>query len=114
MITQPVVDLAERLAHILPAPLQKSFFLNTGSETTEAAIKMAKCHAGKFEIVAFTASYHGLTQGSGSATYSAGRKNGGPDMPASWLSQPLMRTVRRSERQMNRTIGRPSLNLACR
>ena len=81
MITQPVVDLAERLAHLLPAPLEKSFFLNTGSETTEAAIKMAKYYTGKFEIVAFSASYHGLTHGSGSATFSAGRKNGGPAQP---------------------------------
>ncbi|RTE82947.1 hypothetical protein BHE90_002563 [Fusarium euwallaceae] len=81
MITQPVVDLAERLARLLPNPLEKSFFLNTGSESTEAAIKMAKCYTGKFEIVAFSASYHGLTQGSGSATFSAGRKNGGPTMP---------------------------------
>ncbi|OBR10432.1 Aminotransferase class-III [Colletotrichum higginsianum IMI 349063] len=103
MITQPVADLAERLGKLLPAPLEKvcplcymcilrfpsahlacypqSFFLNTGSETTEAAIKMAKLHTGKFEIVAMSASYHGLTQGSGSATYSAGRKNGGPAMP---------------------------------
>lgn len=81
MITHPVVDLAERLAKFLPAPLQKSFFLNTGSESTEAAIKMAKCYTGKFEIVAFAASYHGLTQGSGSATYSAGRKRGGPCTP---------------------------------
>lgn len=81
MITAPVVELAKRLATFLPSSLQKSIFLNTGSETTEAAIKMAKCYTGKFEIVAFTASYHGLTQGSGSATYSAGRKNGGPAMP---------------------------------
>lgn len=81
MITHPVVNLAERLARHLPAPLQKSFFLNTGSESTEAAIKMAKLYTGKFEIVAFSASYHGLTLGSGSATYSAGRKNAGPAMP---------------------------------
>ena len=81
MVTQPVVDLAERLASLLPQPLQKSFFLNTGSESTEAAMKMAKCYTGKFEIVAFSASYHGLTQGAGSATYSTGRKNGGPAMP---------------------------------
>ncbi|RMZ83514.1 hypothetical protein DV737_g1625, partial [Chaetothyriales sp. CBS 132003] len=81
MVTHPVVELAERLARVLPAPLEKSFFLSTGSETTEAAIKMAKCYTGNFEIVAFAASYHGLTQGSGSATYSAGRKNGGPAMP---------------------------------
>lgn len=81
MITWPVVELGERLARFLPAPLEKSFFLNTGSETTEAALKMAKMYTGKFEVVAFTASYHGLTSGSGSATYSAGRKNGGPAMP---------------------------------
>lgn len=81
MITHPVVDLAERLARFLPPPLEKSFFLNTGSESTEAAIKMAKCYTGNFEIVAFAASYHGLTQGSGSATYSAGRRKGGPCTP---------------------------------
>ncbi|KAJ5660521.1 hypothetical protein N7507_006972 [Penicillium longicatenatum] len=81
MITHPVVNLAERLAKVLPAPLEKSFFLNTGSESTEAAIKMAKCYTGNFEIIAFAASYHGLTQGSGSATYSAGRKRGGPCAP---------------------------------
>ncbi|KAL4898066.1 pyridoxal phosphate-dependent transferase [Aspergillus ambiguus] len=81
MITTPVVDLAERLGRILPAPLEKSFFLNTGSESIEAAIKMAKLYTGKFEIVAFTASYHGLTQGAGAATYTAGRRNAGPTMP---------------------------------
>lgn len=81
MITNPVVDLAERLARFLPAPLEKSFFLCTGSESTEAAIKMAKCYTGKFEVVAFAASYHGLTQGAGSATYSAGRRKGGPCTP---------------------------------
>ncbi|KAL2823712.1 pyridoxal phosphate-dependent transferase [Aspergillus cavernicola] len=81
MITEPVVNLAERLARLLPDPLQKSFFLNTGSETTEAAIKMAKCYTGRFEIVAFSASYHGLTSGSGAATYSAGRRGGGPVVP---------------------------------
>ncbi|RAH65215.1 aspartate aminotransferase family protein [Aspergillus aculeatinus CBS 121060] len=69
MITHPVVDLAERLAQFSPGPLEKSFFLNTGSESTEAAIKMAKCYTGKFEI------------GAGSATYSAGRRRGGPCMP---------------------------------
>lgn len=81
MISPPVVDLAQRLSMLLPEPLDKSFFLSTGSESTEAAIKMAKYYTGKFEVVAFTASYHGLTQGAGSATYSAGRKNGGPSMP---------------------------------
>ncbi|KAI5301444.1 hypothetical protein KEM56_001711 [Ascosphaera pollenicola] len=81
MITEPVVSLAERLTQFLPSPLSKSFFLNTGSETLEAAIKMAKVYTQKFEIVAFSASYHGLTAGVGSATYAVGRKNTGPAMP---------------------------------
>ncbi|KAL2367402.1 hypothetical protein RJ035_007183 [Blastomyces gilchristii] len=81
MVSPPVVDLAERLGRLLPPPLEKSFFLSTGGETIEAAIKMAKTYTGKFEIVAFSASYHGLTQGAISATYSMGRKHGGPVMP---------------------------------
>ncbi|PGH01109.1 hypothetical protein GX51_05424 [Blastomyces parvus] len=81
MISPPVVDLAERLGRLLPPPLEKSFFLSTGGETIEAAIKIAKTYTGKFEIVAFSASYHGLTQGAVSATYSMGRKHGGPAMP---------------------------------
>lgn len=81
MITRPVVELGERLARIMPAPLEKSFFLSTGGESIEAALKIAKCYTGRFEIVAFAASYHGLTSGAGSATYSAGRKGGGPCMP---------------------------------
>lgn len=81
MISPPVVDLAERLGRLLLPPLEKTFFLNTGAESVEAAIKIAKCYTGKFEIIAFSASYHGLTQGSVSATYSAGRRHGGPVMP---------------------------------
>lgn len=81
MLTLPVVGLAKKLAEILPPQLSKSFFLSTGSESIEAAIKIAKFASGKFEIVAFTNSYHGLTQGAGGVTYSTGRKNGGPTTP---------------------------------
>ncbi|KAF4441575.1 2,2-dialkylglycine decarboxylase [Fusarium austroafricanum] len=81
--THPVVNLAERLARFLPSPLQKFLFLNTGSEQIEAAIKIAKCYTGKFEIIAFSASYNGLTPSCGSVTYSAGRKCGGPAIPGS-------------------------------
>lgn len=81
MVTEPVVELAKSLAEVLPQPLSRSFFLNTGSESTEAALKMAKMVTGKYEIVAFSASYHGLTGAAAAATYSAGRKGGGPVMP---------------------------------
>lgn len=81
MITEPVVELAKKLAQVLPPPLSQSFFLNTGSEVTEAALKMAKMATGKYEIVAFVASYHGLTGTASAATYSAGRKGAGPLAP---------------------------------
>lgn len=56
-ISEPVADLADLLTSLTPDPLDKTFFLNTGSETNEAAIKIAKCATGKFEVVAFAASY---------------------------------------------------------
>lgn len=62
ILCPPVVDLATKFIEILPAPLSKSFFLSTGSESVEAAINIAKRATGKFEIVAFSASYHGATQ----------------------------------------------------
>lgn len=81
IVSPPVVTFAEDLARILPAPLEKSFFLSTGSESVEAAIKIAKFATGKFEIVAFSKSYHGVTQGAASATFAFGRKHTGPSMP---------------------------------
>ena len=59
-ISEPVADLADLLTSLMPAPLDKTFFLNTGSETTEAALKIAKCATGKFEVIAFAASYREL------------------------------------------------------
>ncbi|KAJ9641263.1 hypothetical protein H2204_002941 [Knufia peltigerae] len=81
ILSPPVVDLAATLGRILPAPLEKSYFLSTGSESVEAAISIAKRATRKFEIVAFSASYHGATYGVASATYCMGRKHGSPVMP---------------------------------
>ncbi len=52
--------------------------LSTGGEANEAAIKMAKLATGKYEVVGFAQSWHGMTGGASSATYSAGRKGYGP------------------------------------
>ena len=78
MLSRPVVDLATRLAEITPPGLDRSMLLSTGAEANEAAIKMAKLFTGKFEIVSFAQSWHGMTGGAASATYSAGRKGYGP------------------------------------
>ncbi|KAK7751137.1 hypothetical protein SLS62_006967 [Diatrype stigma] len=58
MISPPVISLAERLCSLLPDGLDKAFFLSTGGESNEAAIKMAKVFTGKFEIVGLGASWH--------------------------------------------------------
>lgn len=78
MLSRPVVDLATQLAEITPAGLDRAMLLSTGAESNEAAIKMAKLVTGKFEIVSFAQSWHGMTGGAASATYSAGRKGYGP------------------------------------
>lgn len=78
MLSRPVVDLATRLAEIAPGGLERSMLLTTGAEANEAAIKLAKLYTGKFEVVSFAQSWHGMTGGAASATYSAGRKGYGP------------------------------------
>ena len=78
MLSRPVVDLATRLAALTPPGLDRAMFLSTGAEANEAAMKMAKLHTGKFEVVSFAQSWHGMTGGAASATYSAGRKGYGP------------------------------------
>jgi 2,2-dialkylglycine decarboxylase (pyruvate) len=77
MLSAPVVDLAEALARLVPG-LPKVMLLSTGGEANEAAIRLAKLVTGKWEIVGFTQSWHGMTGGAAAATYKAGRRGIGP------------------------------------
>ncbi|KAI1842060.1 hypothetical protein JX266_011711 [Neoarthrinium moseri] len=81
MVSPPVISLADRLCNLLPAGLDKAFFLSTGGESNEAAIKMAKVFTGKFEIVGLGASWHGVTAQALGTQYHFGRKGQGPLMP---------------------------------
>ena len=80
MLSAPVVDLAEALARLVP-DLPRVMLLSTGGEANEAAIRLAKLVTGKWEIVGFTQSWHGMTGGAAAATYKAGRRGAGPLMP---------------------------------
>jgi 2,2-dialkylglycine decarboxylase (pyruvate) len=80
MLSGPVVELAKALSATLPSPLSKVLLLSTGAESNEAAIKMAKLYTGRYEIVSFDRSWHGMTSGAASATFSAGRRGYGPPM----------------------------------
>ncbi|AXK32822.1 aspartate aminotransferase family protein [Streptomyces armeniacus] len=84
MVSEDVLELARRLAGLLPEPLARSILLNTGSETNEIAFRLAKAYTGKFEMVGVTRSFHGLLAGTNSLTYSMGHKGNGPLMPGSF------------------------------
>ncbi|MEG2666778.1 MAG: aminotransferase class III-fold pyridoxal phosphate-dependent enzyme, partial [Bacteroidales bacterium] len=62
-IQKPQLDLAQRICENLPAQLQKIFFLNSGSEAIEGAIKLSRLYNGRKEIISFKNSYHGSTMG---------------------------------------------------
>jgi 2,2-dialkylglycine decarboxylase (pyruvate) len=81
LLSEPVLALAERLAGLMPAGLDRSLFLSTGGEVNEAAVRMAKLATGGFEVVGLTHSWHGMTSGSQAVTFSAGRRGHGPTSP---------------------------------
>jgi acetylornithine/succinyldiaminopimelate/putrescine aminotransferase len=63
-IQGPQVKLAKALASKLPSSLSSVYFVNSGSEAIEGAMKLAKRFTGRTEIVSFKNAYHGSTQGS--------------------------------------------------
>jgi 4-aminobutyrate aminotransferase len=83
-LNEPRVEAAEKLISVLPKHLDKCFFLTTGSETTEAAIRIMKRKTGKFEVVSFYGGFHGRTYAALSAGGLSGPKKGyGPTVPGS-------------------------------
>ncbi len=57
------VQLAEALCNTLPEPLNNVFFVNSGSEAIEGAMKLAKRYTGRHKFIAFKNAYHGATNG---------------------------------------------------
>jgi 2,2-dialkylglycine decarboxylase (pyruvate) len=84
MLSPPVLELADALLATLPAPLERAMFLSTGGESVEVAVRMAKLHTGRFEVLSLTRSWHGLTGGAAALTLAAGRRGYGPTLPGSF------------------------------
>ena len=78
MLSEPVVGLSEALIDLTPDGLDRVLLLSTGAESNEAALRMARLYTGGYEVIGFAQSWHGMTGGAASATYSAGRKGYGP------------------------------------
>jgi len=62
-VVSPQVKLAEALTKHLPHSLNCCYFLNSGSEAVEGALKLAKRFTGRTELISFNNAYHGSTQG---------------------------------------------------
>jgi len=57
------VQFAKKICNLLPRSLNSVYFVNSGSEAVEGALKLAKKYTGRTEIISFTNAYHGSTHG---------------------------------------------------
>lgn len=57
------VEYARKIAGLLPDPLESVYFVNSGSEAVEGALKLAKRYTGRTELVSFRNAYHGSSHG---------------------------------------------------
>ncbi len=74
---QPLLKLSERLGEVLPPGLDSLFFVNSGSEAVEAALRLARHATGRPNIIVFHGSFHGRTVGAASLTTSGTRFRSG-------------------------------------
>ncbi len=68
LVQSPQVELARLLLETLPERLDNVYLVNSGSEAVEGALKLARRHTGRREVVAFKNAYHGSTHGALSLT----------------------------------------------
>ncbi len=85
---EPVARLAGLLAATLPKPIDTIFFLNSGSEAIEAALKLARRVTGRPAIIAFHGAFHGRTLGAATITSSSLNYRAGyePLLPSVYLT----------------------------
>ena len=61
MVERPQVEFAHRLAEALPEPLSSVYFLSSGAEAVEGALKLAKRYTHRTEMISMRKAYHGST-----------------------------------------------------
>ncbi|MGW9556060.1 aspartate aminotransferase family protein [Nocardiopsis sp. NPDC055551] len=67
---RPLLRLTERLGEVLPEGVDRLFYVNSGSEAVEAALRLARQATGRQNAVVFQGSFHGRTMGAASLTTS--------------------------------------------
>jgi 4-aminobutyrate aminotransferase len=81
---EPLTDLAKRLSAVAPMPGPHKFFYgNSGAEAVECALKLARYHTGRQNVIAFLGAFHGRTMGALSLTASKPqqKRRFGPMLP---------------------------------
>ncbi|MBO5875695.1 MAG: aspartate aminotransferase family protein [Alistipes sp.] len=63
MVERPQVEYAKRIAELLPGDIDSVYFLSTGAEAVEGALKLAKRYTARREIISMRRAYHGSTHG---------------------------------------------------
>ncbi len=63
MVETPQVEYARLLAELLPEPIDSIYFLNSGAEAVEGALKLAKRWTDRTEMISMVGAYHGSTHG---------------------------------------------------
>ena len=63
MVERPQVEYATRLAELLPGNIDCVYFVNSGAEAVEVALKLAKRYTGRTELISMRRAYHGSTHG---------------------------------------------------
>lgn len=63
VVERPQVEYARKIAEALPAPLDSVYFLSSGAEAVEGALKLAKRATGRTELIGMRNAYHGSTHG---------------------------------------------------
>ena len=64
LVETPQVEYAAKVASLLSGGLSSLYFVNSGAEAVEGALKLAKRYTGRTELVSFKNAYHGSTHGS--------------------------------------------------
>ncbi|NYT26053.1 aspartate aminotransferase family protein [Alcaligenaceae bacterium] len=86
MIPEVVARLAKQVAtEWMPQGLTKSIFINTGAESNEAALRIAKMYTDGYEVLAVGGSWHGVTGGTSTVSFASDRKGYGVPPPGIFL-----------------------------
>ncbi|MBT8107625.1 MAG: aminotransferase class III-fold pyridoxal phosphate-dependent enzyme [Gammaproteobacteria bacterium] len=74
-------EAAEQLTRVAPPGLERVFFVNSGAEANENALRMAIKATGRNRILAITQGFHGRTAGAGAVTWNSQKWYGFPSKP---------------------------------